>query len=134
MNNKPGKSPLDPSTRTGKVISRIMEAIGNPALSFERSNLFDLDFFPHTGKLDHDVRSVQIWADRVGYKGTGDIVVTLGHCVNEVFRKAKVVPSIKVGHPSGVWSNEAKRVYITRVAQLVNHEFYERIENSIINS
>lgn len=111
VHNKTDLEPLDSSTRTGRVIDKIILEL--PDFHCVKSNVFNVDYWPQNQTLELNNQWVENWKQRLDYKNS-DIVVTLGHCVNEIFRKAKV-KSIKVGHPSAVWSTEGKGQYIDRV-------------------
>lgn len=119
IHNKPNMKPLDSRTRTGKMIDKICLLLNKKGFmnNVVRSNLFPLDQFPQGRKRETDIQWVNNWSERIGVKES-DTVVTLGQTVNDIFRWAKF-KSIKVGHPSGVWSNEEKELYVKRVASLI---------------
>jgi hypothetical protein len=110
MHNKPGLPPLCSTTRSGKLIDRIIEKING--FEIVKTNLFDCDYLPPvTSTAAYD------WAHRVGYV-PGDIVITLGETVHSCFRKT-TIKFIRMGHPSGVWSHEKQRQYIERALNLI---------------
>lgn len=120
VHNKPGMDALDSKSRSGKLIDRVIASLGTNEFHFIKSNLYNLEEFPNNRKRELDIAWVQNWRERVGLQGI-DIVVTLGQTVNTVFRWAKQ-PSIKVGHPSGVWSHEKQKEYVKRTACLILEE------------
>lgn len=124
---KPGMAALDSRTRTGMVIDRIIAKIksSEPDTVIVKSNLYDLTEFPKERTKDTDIEWVNHWKLRVNYT-PDDIIVTLGTTTNDVFRWAKV-PSIKVGHPGGLWSTESKRNYVKRTYTLIGEEYAARV-------
>ena len=102
MHNKPGKAPLDSTTKSGKLIDRVIEQL--PGLTCVKSNLWDLDYFPSKEGFNYK------WASRVEYD-SDDVVVCLGQCVIDAFRRGPI-PFIHVGHPSAVWGKLAQVDYI----------------------
>jgi hypothetical protein len=111
VHNKPDMLPLDSRTRTGRVVDRIIAEL--PDFQCIKSNLYDIDYFPQNRTLELDNQWVDRWKEMVVLQ-PDDVVVTLGQCVNEVFRKARV-RSVKVGHPSAIWSTKGKEEYIQKV-------------------
>lgn len=111
VHNKPDMLPLDSGTKTGKIIDRII-ALMNDCHPV-KSNLYDIDYYPENRTKALDIEWVHNWMERVMWTDD-DVVVTLGHCVNEAFRLAHI-QSIKVGHPASVWSHEAQERYVNSV-------------------
>lgn len=103
MNNKPGIAPLCSSTKSGKLIDRIIDELS--PLECIKSNLWDLDYWPK-----HDKTFNQEWIDSVQYD-FNDVVVTLGECVRKSFLKSGIKYT-HIGHPSAVWSKEKQSEYI----------------------
>lgn len=95
MNNKPGLAPLCSSTRSGKMIDRVIKVLKTAnEFTFEKSNLYDLDYWPEEDQSP----GVYQWAQRVEFT-TDDIVVTLGSAVNDRFRKWSHL-YVSIGHPA----------------------------------
>jgi hypothetical protein len=118
MNNKPGIPPLDSSTKSGKLIDRLISELKDK-FRFKKTNLFDLDHFPKGVPQD---KALVEWMIRVGYN-PGDIIVPLGAWVHPYFRNSKLKPIVYLGHPSAVWSNENKEKYLTRaVVQIMQNK------------
>jgi len=118
VHNKPGMLELDSKTRTGKLVDRVINwlqyELNLSGFIFIKSNLFDIEYWPKNQTFVLNNQWVEHWKDRVNYS-SNDIIITLGHTVNEIFRKAKV-KSIKLGHPSAVWSKEKQEDYILNAA------------------
>lgn len=111
---KPGFDALDSRTKSGKMIDRVIAGLQTEVGLFEaqfiKSNLFDLEYFPRNQTVELNTQWVEHWKLRVNYSPQ-DIVITLGQTVNEIFRKARV-KSVKIGHPSAVWSHLKQEEYI----------------------
>lgn len=116
VHNKPGMYPLDSRTMTGRVIDRIIKELPD-GYHCIKSNVFNIDYWPQNQTDELNRQWVENWKERMDYKPT-DIVVTLGHCVNGIFRKTKT-PSIKVWHPASVWSTKGKEEYITKLYVMI---------------
>lgn len=123
MHNKPKMGPLDSCSRSGKLIDRVINALQERldlfGWDFVKTNLYDKEYFPAQDTIQ-PITSVFDWAKRVEYTGD-DIVIVLGQCVYDVFKKGNV-PYIKLGHPSAVWSHEKQSEYITRAVGAVRNE------------
>lgn len=120
VHNKPRMEPLDSRTRTGKVVDRIITRIMEVEPEITRclkTNLYNIDYFPERRTRAVDIEWVHDWMERIMWTET-DTIVTLGHCVNECFRWAKV-PSVKVCHPAAVWSIEGRQKYVDHTYQMI---------------
>lgn len=94
IHNKPGMTPLDSQTRSGKVIDRVIAQL--PGVECLKSNFIDLDHYPDDA---HDVVKYFLqWEKRVDYKKE-DLVVALGDKVQDFFRQVEVV-HMATRHPS----------------------------------
>ena len=112
MFNKPNKQPLDSSTKTGKVIDRIIKQI--PATCV-KSNLCDIDYFPKDKRL--------IWMCNLEWNNiqqpTSDtIIVLLGRWVRENFLLTNA-NIIKVPHPAGIFGTKNKDEYVDDVVEKI---------------
>lgn len=119
IHNKPGKQPLDSSTRTGKIIDEFILVIGGQCV---KSNLFDQETFPEISKdLSRQMGHVADWAKRVDYK-CGDLIVCLGELVYVIFRywRGHEVPAeqrpniIHISHPAAPKNKASERIYISQ--------------------
>lgn len=117
--NKPGKGPLDITTVSGKMVSKIIAAFPNDeAMEYEwvRTNLFDtaVDLNAALG----GPLAVRNWWRRNEVKDD-DLIISLGDIVNSSFRKAKV-KTCKLGHPSRMWLNaDQKATYLPRAIEKI---------------
>lgn len=120
MHNKGHLSPLCSSTKSGKMINRIVEALRFHGIEdgVLRTNLFDLPDFdsvreadPYQNGMDYIVRH-EVLGD--------DICVLLGSFVHKNFPTKWVSADvIKVAHPSSPWSHKAKDEYVEKVVGLI---------------
>lgn len=115
IHNKPGLPPLCSSTKTGKIIDRIIAGLTHRNVL--KSNLYNFDAFPET-PLSPQLSSLA-WAKRINYNEDNDIVICLGQFVRNVFTKANI-PHYGVGHPSGIWSNDARNQYVNSLIEKLN--------------
>ena len=104
MHDKPNMTPLDSKSRSGKLIDRIIELTHTRCV---KTNLYNVTSWPDTHDAYNDVLK---WAQRVEYT-SDDLIICLGACVQDVFKKG-LIPFIKIGHPSAVWSKEKQVEYI----------------------
>lgn len=130
MNNKPGFAPLDSKSRSGKLIDRVISALQTElnlfGADFLKSNLYDLDYFPY----DEPAFNYE-WANRVEYNGYNDLIIALGACVQERFKKSPF-QYLSIGHPSAVWSHEKQAAYIDRAVSKVKIALPTLIAHQII--
>lgn len=115
MNNKPDTAPLCSTTKSGKLIDRVIKEL--PQFECSKSNLWDLDHWPKNKEHLFNPE----WYERVQYQ-PGDIVVTLGECVRKAFVKSSIPHFVHIGHPSAVWSHEKQDDYIlTAIIRIEKH-------------
>lgn len=117
--NKPGKAPLDVTTVSGKMVSKMIAAFPNDeAMQYEwiRTNLFDEALSIVNVNLQlrgAAALAVRNWQARNNVN-EDDLIITLGDIVNRSFAKAKV-KTCKLGHPSRMWLNADQKVtYLPR--------------------
>ncbi len=115
IHNKPGLSPLDPSTKTGKVITRIIDLLPSNIEKL-RTNLFDSDSIPkqNTG-FEVGKWVAQHWPNH------DDIILVLG---NEAWKYFPVCKGrvFKVKHPGRIMGGVATDDYVQETATLIlNH-------------
>lgn len=119
IHNKPGKKPLDSSTRTGKVIDRIIA--GLRGFECVKSNLFHKDYLPSEEDIKYrkPYRITHAWVLRVNWN-SGDIVVLLGNDVAKIFKKANVnLPVIEARHPASIWSYLDREAYARAIIRRI---------------
>jgi len=95
MYNKQGKQPLDSSTKTGKVIDRIIEQL--KPYECIKSNLFDKEYFPNN--------EVEIWNSEARWYNkfkpiNKDLIILLGKWTQDNFLPAPGIV-IELAHPAG---------------------------------
>jgi hypothetical protein len=105
IHNKPGLPPLCSTTRSGKLIDRIIAKVVGAEII--KTNLYECEYMPPI-----DPHAAQKWATRVGWK-RGDTVFALGAITQHGFRHSGIA-IIPLGHPSGVWSKDKQNEYVER--------------------
>jgi len=113
MHNKPHKIPLCSSTKTGKLIDRVISNFSKTDCI--KSNLWDVDTYPH----GRDMYPLSLeWHDRIEY-GKDDIIILLGQVVHENFIDISINKIIKVAHPSSKRSHIDMDKYVTDVVNKI---------------
>ena len=124
IHNKPGKTPLDSSTRSGKVIDAIIS--GLTEFDCLKTNLHNLEYLPEDSKVHWDDTFTE-WRKRAGLKpgqvvGRDVVVVCLGSYTQQMFRRTVGMRNIlKIGHPAVPRSTESMNKYITTAIAKINH-------------
>lgn len=111
IHNKPGKEPLDSTTKTGKVIDRIIEACGED-YEFQKRNLFTGTVFPPKWQREGLAKLFKIEED-VLYIGLGLVV---RECLFE-----RVFNFWPVYHPGYIIrrGNEAVKNYVDDITHMI---------------
>ena len=114
VHNKEGLMPLDPISRSGKVISEIIKRLPHDCM---RTNLFDLDEMP----LTHEIKQVACeWFDRVPCN-FDDVIVLLGDIVHRNFKNIYNNKVIKLPHPASTfYSGKKNAEYVDRAVREIN--------------
>ena len=114
MHNKPGKMPLCSSTKTGKLLNRIL--INFRGMEIIKSNLYDIDFLP----IYADKRELSIdWHNRIN-PTPKDIIILLGAEVHKNFIKYLHLNTIKLAHPASKRSHESMDDYVLNAVAEIN--------------
>jgi hypothetical protein len=127
IHNAPGKTPLDSSTYTGKVVESIAMGIGCEII---KTNLWDQTTHPEINRrtFGHHMGHVEDWIRRADYK-PGDAIICLGDLVYGVFsyyRKAECPATespklIKLLHPSSFKARMHKTAYINEATEIIKN-------------
>lgn len=125
IHNKQGKTPLDSSTRSGKVIDSIINNL--PECECIKTNLHDLEYLPQDHQV-HWLDTFSDWRKRAGIKpgevvGRDVIVVLLGGYVHQMFRRMPgYLNTIKLGHPSPTFRSKEKGLaYVGNAIAKIGH-------------
>jgi hypothetical protein len=114
VHNKPGLKPLDSSTKTGKIVDRIIELlIDQPehrmGFTCIKTNLFDIEYLPDS-EDERFGRATMLW-QRFKIE-PDDILVLLGNTVQKEFVNCPLHERIiKVRHPAALYSKEIQFMY-----------------------
>lgn len=110
VHNKPGLEPLCSSTKSGKLIDRVIAQLICNTL---KTNLYDVNYLP-VGK---DVKETYAsdWLYRI-VPNRNDIVILLGAEVQKYYRhyRGKI---LIFAHPASIWSNAAKERYVKKMVK-----------------
>lgn len=116
MHRKPGKEPLDSSTKSGKIIDRIIEQISNSALVIVKSNLYDIERLP---EQEEKLLLKQQWLNTYRPQSI-DTIVLLGAYVQQDFpTDVRVRNLVKIPHPASKRSEKETNEYIQRSVSLI---------------
>lgn len=129
IHNKPGLAPLDSSTRSGKLIDRIIAEM--PGVQVVKSNLYDLDYLPDPPTGADVVRD---WAARVYYDPNTDVAVSLGDNVHFAFLIAKKFHYVRLAHPSSIWAKGRRDKYVLSALELIRQYLTTHMLNMIHNA
>ena len=113
LHNKPGKMPLCSSTKSDKLINRIIKE-GRFSNSVLKTNLYDIDKMPSNDEL---FMLGLDWIDRVSPEGD-DIIVLLGRFVHDHFPPHSSI-EIKVAHPASKRSHKEMNEYVADVIKKI---------------
>lgn len=105
IHNKPETLPLDSSTKSGKLIDKIIFNL--PEHTCIKTNLFDLNYIPQEDVDKHS----QKWIEKY-YPTNKDVIILLGSNVHKLFPKNVQSILIEVKHPSSIWSKRAQEEYV----------------------
>lgn len=117
LHNKPNLSPLCTSTKTGKLIQKIIWQLPLSTIT-SKSNIFDVDYYPKS-TLHFELAQEWFWNQS---PTENDIIILLGqatqnaydiHCVHQ---DSKV---IRVAHPASKRSHESMDEYVKNVSNLI---------------
>lgn len=106
LHNKPGKMPLCHSTKSGKLITRIINRLPK-GIEKLRTNLFEVDYLP----IDDELYSLQDKWYWTYLPVDDDIIVLLGAMNHKLFA-FKELNIIKIAHPASKRSHEAMSDYV----------------------
>lgn len=124
LHNKPGMTPLDSKTKSGKLIDLVIaQAIKNHNFECLKSNLWT-DESDYCSNYLYTVRSIVAWSSRVEYQKS-DIIIGLGAKINSAFQKNRLhtnLPTCFLGitHPSRIFSKVSQELYINNVLTELN--------------
>ena len=106
IHNKPHLVPLCSSTKSGKLINRVISKLPDN-IKYEKSNLYDVDYYPVNGEAESLAFE---WRDHFD-PTNDDIIVLLGARVHsEFFFNYDNI--IKLAHPSSMWSHKDMNGYV----------------------
>lgn len=118
LHNKPDKMPLCKSTKSGKLIERIIDPLRHRGIKVLKTNLFDVDHVPNRERMNELAFD---WIERVKlFKD--DIVVLLGQMVHDNFPDLPV-KTIKIAHPASKRSHVEMDKYVSDTIDKIKSEY-----------
>jgi len=114
LHNKPEKMPLCSSTKSGRLIDRIIKE--GELNNWQKTNLFNVDYFP-TESIEQQ-RLVSDWYERIQPQND-DIIVLLGAATHKAFRAYGWLDIIKVAHPASKRSHKEMDDYVIDVIKKI---------------
>jgi hypothetical protein len=116
MHNKPGLRPLDSSTKTGKVVDRIIDGL---IVDYKKTNLCDSDYKPNESNIKH---FVYLWPITHA-PGEQDVIVLLGDWVARHFNH-QGYKILKLRHPASIRGTKKIEKYIEESINQINNLCY----------
>ncbi len=114
MHNKPDKAPLCSSTKSGKLIDRIINELGK--VNTMKTNLYDVEYFPTNEQEKYEL--AMKWGERIDYNAD-DVIVLLGAEVHVNYLDNICQNVIKIAHPSSKRSHKEMDDYVNSAVQRV---------------
>ena len=118
LHNKPYLAALHSSTKTGKLIKRIIDKLPDD-LNIVRTNLFDIDHFPDETETP-DLIMEWYWTH---LPTEDDLIILLGQATQMYFETwidHEDLNIIKVAHPASRRSHKQMDEYVDNVVELTN--------------
>lgn len=106
VHNKPNLPPLCPSTKTGKLINRIINKLPKN-IEIVKTNLFNVDYFPENKDMIN-LSYEWYWSN---LPTNEDIIILLGLITHRQF-KHDVDNLIKIDHPASKRSHDDMDRYV----------------------
>lgn len=95
LHNKPHLTPLCSSTKTGKIIDKIIKVTG--IVSPIKSNLYDVEYYPKPDEWDELIAQ---WQEKYQPTKT-DVIVALGKHVSDTFKTCfPYLKTVCLAHPA----------------------------------
>lgn len=124
LHNKAGRMALCSSTKSGKLIDRIIKEGG--LWNWRKTNLFDVDYYPVN--QNENFALATIWFSRIEVN-ENDLIVLLGAAVHRDFVNCSLHDKIlKVAHPASKRSHKEMDDYVVDTVKkitLKNQKIYE---------
>ncbi len=127
MHNKPNKEPLCSSTKSGKLIDRIIKKV--KPIRYLKTNLYNTEYYPPENSKE---RLAQDWINRYNPQ-PDDIIVLLGAEVHKHYiERLKIKNVIKIPHPASQRSHVDMKAYVTRAVKQI--KFFQKEDKKMKNA
>ena len=113
IHNKGELVPLDRSTKSGKLISRIINELPF-SFACERTNLYNVGYFPTKDEL-YDLEQEWYWTNLPCHD---DIIVLLGNYIHRSFPFDDGI-ILRVAHPASKRSHKDMDKYVKDVTEMI---------------
>ena len=115
IHNKGELAPLDSSTKSGKLIKRIIDKLPS-SFKVEKTNLYNVGYFPAKDEL-YDLEQEWYWTNLPCHD---DIIVLLGNYIHRSFPFDDGI-ILRVAHPASKRSHKDMDEYADKVSnQIIN--------------
>jgi len=115
VHNKINTIPLCSSTKSGKLIDRIINELQKKEIV--KTNLYNKEYLPEQKDKSELAKD---WYKRIK-PDSKDIIVLLGAEVNKHFNNDKNLKTISLAHPSSIWSNKLMNEYVFNAVKEINN-------------
>lgn len=115
LHNKPHLTPLCGSTKTGKLINRVIKALDTD-IEIVKTNLFEVEYMPRRGEFAI-LKDEWYWSH---LPTDDDIIVLLGAMTHKEFDWEGVINVIKVAHPASKRSHIEMDSYVVDTVEKIN--------------
>jgi hypothetical protein len=119
--NKPDTNPLCEFTRTGKLLQRVIDTL--PDVEFEKTNLYDVDYYP-SGQTEKTDLAID-WHWRIRPNDVDDLIILLGAEVCRQFFNKHKYRTLGFTHPSSVRSHDNKDKYVAKMIRSIKNEIHD---------
>lgn len=109
-------TPLCSSTKSGKLIDRIIKELPLKKVEIVKTNLYDHCAMPNEN--DKFIHAIE-WYDKNSVHSGLDIAVLLGREVQKHFNRTSGITTIDVPHPAGIFGKKKQFEYVLNVSNRI---------------
>lgn len=113
MHSKPNTEVLCGSTKTGRIINKIIAEVEFHCI---KTNLSETDYLPDETEL---IKQMDLWMFKHNPKSK-DIIILLGNWVAKHFSTNGELNTVKFRHPASLYGKEKENQYIEEVVNFIN--------------
>lgn len=116
LHNKPHLTPLCSSTKTGKIIDKIISGLPGGVTAI-KSNIYNIDHFPCDEDNIHEL--IREWHESYKSDFQEDVIVALGKHVQAVLNNTGEISFVKLVHPACLFSSVKVSDYVANALDLI---------------